>query len=634
MKFLDIKGAKKVQHDDKTATLELPQGHTIHVMVKKLRPLQQEQLKKLPLHKGGKVKHYDGGGDITPQYDESGYPVNATAPMNPPAPPDPTKASAFSSVFKAKGGAIERHMYADQQAPVAVDDNAPIDADEPPTPAQTPQSPVGQYAGTPINVNLPPVQNTPMPMNNNGTANVPAGLNMYGQGANLLQQAQSGAAQAGVQNEVAKIKALGQIQNQVMANKQEIGKHVNDFAQYLQDNPYDESHFQHTMSTPNKIGSIFGMLAGGIKQGLIGGDNPGVTYFQQQIQNDLEGQKQRMGQQKTILGAYQQLYGDTNTALEAARASTIDVHAAQIAKIADEIGTPEAEAAKKMSLGQLMADKSDSINKASQNKALETSYSPQSIQPEGLQSPGVQQNKQVQPSTPTPQSPVPSANSAGPHINTPSDIWANKPSESAFKWDIPDKDIEDFHKTAKTLAVPILAKGSEKKLSSAALQNPTMTPEQVGSISTQHTRASQVDKLLQGTGHNDGLPEIYTNMMKLAKQGGMGGRFYRNFDPENMPGDNLVTGGAKIAAGLMHKMQDNVTNRDYNNLEHDLVGKIHQATGLNTDEVKAMVRSARPEYGDDIPAAMQKLQSLIGTIKQSAPTDVLSTQKGMLNGQQ
>ena len=84
----------------------------------------------------------------------------------------------------------------------------------------------------------------------------------------------------------------------------------------------------------------------------------------------------------------------------------------------------------------------------------------------------------------------------------------------------------------------------------------------------------------------------------------------------------------------MHKMQDNVTNRDYNNLEHDLVGKIHQATGLNTDEVKAMVRSARPEYGDDTPAAMQKLQSLIGTIKQSAPTDVLSTQKGMLNGQQ
>ena len=318
MKFLDIKDFRKVHQDDHTATLSSPKGHSITVLIKKLSPLQQEQLKSLKLYGGGEVKgvhrpaddksgkgesiagsaareskkdrpehqeqhrktaieehkqvlaesqampapklqNLDQGGSV--QYDSSGYPIKSgSAPLPPPAPPDQAKASGFASVFHADGGPIEaRHMYADQKAPVAADDAAP----------QT-DNPVANMAATPVDTSMAAQPQGNVPLENpNGTVNAPAALNL---GQTAAREQQGVEATKGANTAVAEdayMKQRAELAQRDQNLYKELKGHADDFAHYIQAHPINPNAYKENMDTGDKLGVALGMFAGGLKQGLL-----------------------------------------------------------------------------------------------------------------------------------------------------------------------------------------------------------------------------------------------------------------------------------------------------------------------------------------------------------------------------
>lgn len=459
MKFLDVKDFVKTHEDGHTATLSSPKGHSITVIMKKLSPLQQEQVKRLKLSKGGEIKgvhkpisdagkseagdmareskmdkrqykdrhmdnakhshkevleeskampapklqglkdggevdvdnkkgtqltteqadaipwtdkgvisgeqlNYDRGGDVQ-KYDSDGYPVNNAQPLPPPAPANPDKATAFSNTFHAKGGEINRHMYADQEAQVAVDDGAP-------------QTPAASFASAPLDAGTGQLANASVPMNANGTSNMPATSQEVQQGLNEQAAVKSGLGRAGVQEADQHLRAIAAQDQERQKYMNDVSGHVANFADHLK--TVDGNSFIRNMDGGDKIAAAFGMLAGGVKQGLIGGDNPAAQWLKERVNADVERQKSANENQKTILGAYQDLYGKGTASLEAARATTALVHATKVKQIADKLATPEAQAAAKLAGAQYSQMAADSIRKGSLDPQLETGYGVQ--QPE------------------------------------------------------------------------------------------------------------------------------------------------------------------------------------------------------------------------------------------------------------
>jgi hypothetical protein len=127
-----------------------------------------------------------------------------------------------------------------------------------------------------------------------------------------------------------------------MQNLADVKKHTDDFANYMAKNPNDPHAFQNNMSAPQRVNTGIALFLGGFKSGLVGGSNPAMDFLNQQIDRDIAGQKERANQQRTVWGAYHDLYGDSVAANSLAKASMIDMYNHKITQQAAQLGTPTA----------------------------------------------------------------------------------------------------------------------------------------------------------------------------------------------------------------------------------------------------------------------------------------------------
>lgn len=607
MKFLDVKDFLKTHEDGKTATLSSPKGHTITVILSKLSPIQQEQVKRLKLSKGGEVKgvhkvpskqskgnseagdmareakldkpqyrerHMENakdshrevlkeaqsmpapklqglaaGGDVETekdqQYDSSGYPVKPQT-LGPPAPPDPVKASTMSNIFHADGGAIGRHMYADQEAPVAQEDAAPV----------------AQQAQTTIE----PVANAPgaqqIPMNANATINTPGEANLESQGLNQQQAVESAKGQAGAQNDTALLKAQAKIAEQQQQYYNDMKAHVDDFAQHLQ--TVDPNKYMREMDGGDKVAAAFGMLAGGFKQGLIGGDNPAVKWLDDRVKGDVARQQSEVDKKKNILGAYQDLYGKGNTALQLAKASTIDIHAALANKIANQLATPQAEATNKLLQAKWAAERETAMREASMDKAIQTSYG---------------------------------------HANG---AEAGAPQQSPAGTRAPTEDEE--------LQKPLLGPNASRHLES--LRYTPKAKDDLPNIQSKYDQAYKADAILNQ------LHDVHQSLFQDAKAGG-GEGYMRRHD---------AIGAIPYAGDFLRKaVTDPVTatevNKRYDANKTRIVGDIANAlkgTNVGGEEIKKMVDDNSPEPQDTPELVAQKEKNIRAFVKNAARSGIIS----------
>lgn len=291
---MDFSKYKKVKEDKNSTTMQSDGGHTITLMHKTMPRIQVEQLKRLKMGDGGRVGLH--------------IPQEKRAKMS----------------------------DAEDPGDAAVAQDVPVEA---PAPAPEPTNPAVELGNTPINTPMPE-QNPYVPNVANGQQN-PLAINQNAQTAAQNQGAVNAAAsQAEIPINEAQIKAEQQAALQLSAATDDIAKHTNDFAQHMQG--VDKDRFVKNMPGGERVLTSLGLLIGGFTQGYGGGPDKASDWLNAQINRDIDAQKNAQDVNKTVLGAYQSLYGNRTAAIAATKISMNNIHAMQAHQIALKYGTPGA----------------------------------------------------------------------------------------------------------------------------------------------------------------------------------------------------------------------------------------------------------------------------------------------------
>lgn len=212
--------------------------------------------------------------------------------------------------------------------------------------APAPVNPATQYGKQETPVEQPQLKDTVPNVAANGQPN-PNAIE-----ANTQTQAENqknvDIAKGKAQADIEKGYIQGQAENQqnLQGAYNDVKQHVDDFAQYTRANPINPNHYQESMGSGQKVSSAIGLFLGGFgSANQFGGHNYAMDFLNEQIDRDIEGQKSRMDQQKTILGAYQHLYGDGVAAYNATKATMLDIYNHKVQLAAAQLGTPQATAA-------------------------------------------------------------------------------------------------------------------------------------------------------------------------------------------------------------------------------------------------------------------------------------------------
>lgn len=282
--MIDFKTFKKVSEDDNEAVLKGDGGHRIHLVKSSLKPEHIKQLSKLPLHQAD------------PQ-DEV---------------PDTNAATAG-----AMGGAEAATEALPEQAPEAQTDTA---QDQPaPVAPQVPQD------SNPFDA-VPGYEEQSTAAGQQGEAQAQQAdteSGLYGQAAGQDQT------------------ALKRLQSDLSAKSQTINKVTQD----MLEGHIDPNHYLDSKNAVGRIGTAIGLLLGGISSGQTGQPNPALTFLNNQIERDLQSQRDNINVKHNVLSALQEQYGSRMAAEEMFKAIRANTLSMQINQAAAKSGSPMAKAA-------------------------------------------------------------------------------------------------------------------------------------------------------------------------------------------------------------------------------------------------------------------------------------------------
>ncbi len=397
---LNLKSLKKVKVDSTYAHFKDARGNEIRVSHKTLSPKMRAELDALPLHlaDGGEVKSskgpaivkksaeevqkgasesgwqpkqlwenlkeglkkpqsmYDGGDvlDIAAldKKNSSDASQPAAAPVAEEAPMAPTASDVplpemVDGHLPRRGSAMFNQMLTDASNPQPV----PQDALRAPAgPAATPD--LGLAANTPAPGATPPPANAPAATLAPEESDQAKAFKMQQEGLQKQYDAQ-----------VVKSKADAAIAKQTADAQQTLATDFNTEHKRLQDEQnsviddikaghIDQDRLWANRSTPGKIATVIGLIAGGIAT-KAGEENPALKVLNQQIDRDIEEQKANLHQKNNILGALTQQMGSLKSGVEASRALQLGIAASKMEEAAATAASPMAKANLLMNSGLL-----------------------------------------------------------------------------------------------------------------------------------------------------------------------------------------------------------------------------------------------------------------------------------------
>lgn len=297
---MDYKGFKKVHEDDDKAILKNKHGHSLTIAKKVLSSKHLAGLKNLPLHKadGGRISHYDDGGTV-----------------------EGRKIQEQDAEIDARDA--EAQTRADANQPRKLVDNQP-----------------GTDSSKPINININPAPAASAPEYQQAATNVPempTGENPQGiplataapyNGPAITpptpphKPAQSQPSIPAAQAEPAAPTAPAPVSQAQMGYDEYRAAHAREFGQqaaaYEQDlqnghiTPETYSSLFGKKDTLGKIGTLFGLMLSGAGSGITGQPNAVLQMMNNEINNDLEAQKNSKLNAQNFLRINQE--GDFNRA--------------------------------------------------------------------------------------------------------------------------------------------------------------------------------------------------------------------------------------------------------------------------------------------------------------------------------
>lgn len=547
---MDFRDWKKVSEDGKTCTLQHPKGHKLTVALKGLSSIHREQLKRLKLSKGG-VAHYDEG---TPK-----------APVS--------EDDASTTTEKPDGGT----NITINAAPAA---GATPPAQALPSMTQT-TSPAADLAKQPVQAVPPePVQGEENVLPNGQTN--PGAVNRNVQLAAKAQgDIDAAKAKAEGQNVNDYTQALGQLEQHRQEAYNDMAKHVQDFSDYQNQHPIDPKHYQENMGSTEKTTKAIGLFLGGL--GVpFGGHNYAFDFLNKQIDRDIEAQKAKADQQKTIYGAYRDLYGDGQQAYAATKASMLDILNKKQELVAKQVGTPQA-AQKSLALRNQLAIEAQKGLKdsAAQIGAL----------------PGTTSNQ-------------PKSGAKGPQAPAPAEGGSKK--------------------------YEILSPKAQGTFNNIMQGYSTWSPEK-DKIAQQYTAAQQAERVLNGP-NNDGkggVDELMDTMYKSINAGPGGAKGLEPHVRESIQKMEDIPYAGPLVKGLNEIVPKGDAYKNFeiskNQLESDLATAL---SGLVTPtEIHNMIEKNLPALGDDDKNVSSKTQAIVNMVKKAVRGSMLEG-PGLLKKQQ
>lgn len=590
--LLDLKKWALDSSDEKCATLRHEKGHTMKIALKALPAIQREQIKRLA--KSASTQHFAEG---TP--DE---PITAPDPA-----PAPTPSDSSDTTSAPAGTNITINA-----APAA-----PVPAVAPMAMPAAPIAPSAGGTNAPARGLAGEPQAAPSAPDIQGQGQ--SAVNLQAQGIREQQGVDAEKAKAAAINEDAYIKQRQQLQQLDQKNFQELKNHTDEFRDYTAKNPINAKSYQENMGTGQKMATGLGLLLGGFKQGAFGGNNPAADFLNKQIDRDIDAQKARSEQQKTVYGAYQHLYGDSVIATNLAKVSANDILAHQAQLAAAKLGTPQAKAA----ADKLAAEKSI----------------------ENIQLLGVSASRLSGLKTGSIKATGGNGGSAGAAGKPGGGGEMTEGAKRVKSWTEggDEKQPKKKQPAAELDAItPILHPGAENLYK--GLQYTPKAKDQMGDISRQFSQAVQADKALAQ------LPRVFDNLVKGSEKAGVSGRIHAGINPHAvagalggvgagigmlMGGPGAAAGGAGIGASLgegLGHVGKAVTNTDeLRSMDSDksqLVGMINGAlrgTNIGSAQIQEVVDANTPVYGDSDATLMKKRQNIAEFIKSHTETSLLKT---------
>jgi hypothetical protein len=334
MALLDFKNWTVATADGQTAVMKHKDGHTMHIAMKALPRIQQEQMKRLCMARGGEVEEDNG-----PTEDQPTQILGSGAADSGPVTPEGISKGFKKATGFANGGAADASdsilADASDRTPASHDTHITINAaPAAAAPAAPPQAPV-----TPSSSDAALAQGQ-APIAPDQSLNAPAAVNLGATGIRQEADVAAKQAQATVPAIEASIEAQTNIKQQQQDNFNELKRHTDEFNDYIQSNPIDPRAYQESQSDDQKRQTAIGLFLGGLGGG--GQKNVALDFLNSQIDRDVAAQQKNAENRKTIWGAYHDLYGDSVVATNLAKVSANDILSQQIQLAAAKLGTPAA----------------------------------------------------------------------------------------------------------------------------------------------------------------------------------------------------------------------------------------------------------------------------------------------------
>lgn len=622
--MLDFKDWKKTKEDGKSVTMKHPKGHEMIILLKGVPGIQKEALKRLPLSDGGEIgvnkssmeverpenkkeKKMAGeskAGEMLRSSDIKDTNQKAKDEHNKvlgemKSMPQPKLKSLTKGGDPIQGedvpvsaSKLESQYGPEDEAAQSKSDEGSSPKSLAYTPA-APQSPpvvvnVGQpspaagQAGTPIEVQQPNVpSNNPNVLLPNGSMNAPAAAQTGQQAIQGQQQIDTARAQAMVPVEQARLKALQLNAQQDQDNINSLKTHAQNLADNIKN--IDPDAYRKNMSAPGKVATGIGLFLGGFSV-PFGGQNFAQEFLNKQIDRDIDAQKANNEKQKTIWGAYNQLYGDQNISSNMTKASMAQAYADQIDQIAAKLGTPQALVnAQKLKAGLSVTANKAILDSAGNLRSLPNNPgAPQKV-PQNGQEP--QQPSEPQAGNPPPLIGQATANaSIQPQLIKP-DSYADSPVLKSNSQEL----FDDLRYTPKA-------------------------KEEFPKIEQQWNSALKADQALGQ------LHSVHQQLYSDAKEG-MAGNFRRGNAAEHIP----FVGGL-INQGIVQPITANEPNKRYDAYRTRVVGDIASAlkgSNIGVEEVQRVVNDNLPQPHDSPALVAQKERNIRLFIKNNLDTSLL-----------
>ena len=355
MKGLNISSFKKIKEDKHSATMQHKDGHIMIIAKAPLPAIQRKQLEKLPIHLADGTPDAPLSDTTSDSVKDSPEQIAADAQaaaqnQSTPADAPPINMAQPSDFAMAKGlPPDETPQPADAVVPAIVNAVTPGNL-LPPTAAAPSNSALPDAdpnlpgAGAPVGPTNSAPQNAGAPI----PGGSPVDVNQaYAQGQKSISEQQDVASQLAdhqAKIQQADLDARQDLNSTLQKNTRDFQAQQKQFMSDYMNNHIDPKHYMENMGSGQKVATGIGLFLGGFSSAFTHQGNPAMDFLNKQIDRDIAGQESRLGQQKTILGANQELFHDQMLANNATRINMNDIYDHKIQLAASQLGTPAAKA--------------------------------------------------------------------------------------------------------------------------------------------------------------------------------------------------------------------------------------------------------------------------------------------------